>query len=194
MLDFTIKDVIATACNSNITSFISFNLIVTIVEIYLNRLEIIGIDCNGEIFARAIVPQTLNSQSIYNMKQWRQKAKELKREIYALTLACQNPKVPWYVKLLATCTIAYALSPIDLIPDFIPVLGLLDDLILLPLAIMSILKLIPPDIMDDCRRQAETAIASPQNKSYRRSATVIIISIWFLSGILLVLWLKNLSR
>ena len=128
------------------------------------------------------------------MKQWQQKAKELKRETYALYYACRDSRVPWYVKLLATCVIAYALSPIDLIPDFIPVLGLLDDLILLPLAIVSILKLIPEDIMDDCRRQAETAIASPQSKSYRRGATVIVIGIWFLSGILLVLWLKNLKR
>ena len=128
------------------------------------------------------------------MKQWQQKAKELKRETYALYYACKDLRVPWYVKLLATCAIAYALSPIDLIPDFIPVLGLLDDLILLPLAIILILKLIPADIMDDCRRQAETAIASPQSKSYRRGATVIIIGIWFLSGVLLVLCLKNLNR
>ena len=128
------------------------------------------------------------------MKQWQQKAKELKRETYALYYACRDSRVPWYVKLLATCVIAYALSPIDLIPDFIPVLGLLDDLILLPLAIVSILKLIPADIMDDCRRQAETAIASPQSKSYRRGATVIIIVIWFLTGVLLVFWFKNLSR
>ena len=128
------------------------------------------------------------------MKQWQQKAKELKRETYALYYACQDSRVPWYVKLLATCVIAYALSPIDLIPDFIPVLGLLDDLILLPLAIVLILKLIPADIMDDCRRQAETAMQSPQSKSYRRGATVIIIGIWFLTGILLVLWFKNLKR
>lgn len=128
------------------------------------------------------------------MKQWQQKARELKKETYALYYACQDSRVPWYVKLLATCAIAYAISPIDLIPDFIPVLGLLDDLILLPLTIILILKLIPPNIMDDCRRQAETAIASPKSKTYRRGATVIIISIWFLAGVLLVLWFKNLSR
>ena len=128
------------------------------------------------------------------MKQWRQKARKLKKETYALTLACKDSRVPWYAKLLATCTIAYALSPIDLIPDFIPVLGLLDDLILLPLAIMLILKLIPSDIMDDCRRQAETAMRSPKSKFYHWGATVIIVGIWFLSGILLVLWLKNLNR
>ena len=128
------------------------------------------------------------------MKQWQQKVKELKRETYALYYACQDSRVPWYVKLLATCVIAYALSPIDLIPDFIPVLGLLDDLILLPLAIVSILKLIPEDIMDDCRRQAETAMQSPKSKFYRWGATIVVIGIWFLAGILLVLWFKNLSR
>ncbi len=128
------------------------------------------------------------------MKQWRQKARELKKEIYALYYACQDGRIPWYVKFLASCAIAYALSPIDLIPDFIPVLGLLDDLILLPLAITLILKLIPTDIMDDCRRQAETAIASPKSKFYRQRATVIIMGIWFLAGALLVLWFKNLSR
>ncbi len=136
------------------------------------------------------------------MKQWRQKARELKKEIHALYYACQDGRISWYVKFLAICAIAYALSPIDLIPDFIPVLGLLDDLILLPLAITLILKLIPTDIMNDCRRQAETAlrshavrlIASPKSKFYRQSATVIILGIWFLAGALLILWFKNLSR
>ena len=128
------------------------------------------------------------------MKQWRQKARELKRETYALYYVCKDSRTPWYVKVLASFAIAYALSPIDLIPDFIPILGLLDDLILLPLAIMLILKLIPPDIMDDSRRRAETKIASGKTKAYRRGATVIIIGIWFLTGMLLVLWLRNLSR
>ena len=128
------------------------------------------------------------------IKQWQQKARELKKETYALIFACQDSRVPWYVKLLASCAVAYAISPIDLIPDFIPVLGLLDDLILLPVAIVLILKLIPTDVMDDCRRQAKTAMQSPQNKSYRRGATVIIVGIWFFLGILLVLWLKNLNR
>lgn len=129
------------------------------------------------------------------MEQWQQKAKELKREIYALTFACQDSRVPWYVKFIAACAIAYALSPIDLIPDFIPVLGLLDDLILLPLVIISILKLIPANIMDDCRRQAETAMrSSPKSKFYHWGATVIIVGIWFLTSVLLVLWFENWSR
>ena len=93
-----------------------------------------------------------------HMKQWQQKAKELKREIYALTLACQNPRVRWYVKFLATCAIAYALSPIDLIPDFIPVLGLLDDLILLPLAIICFTVSLPVALTSLIKKQLKVSI------------------------------------
>ena len=128
------------------------------------------------------------------MKQWQQKAKELKRETYALYYACKDLRVPWYVKLLATCAIAYALSPIDLIPDFIPVLGLLDDLILLPLAIILILKLIPADIMDDCRRQAEATVASDKNQLQSWNASVVIIVIWFIVGVILAFWIHSLVR
>lgn len=95
------------------------------------------------------------------IKQWQQKARELKQETYAFYYVCKDSRTPWYVKVLASFALAYALSPIDLIPNFIPILGLLDDLILLPLAIMLILKLIPQNVMDDSRRRAKTAIASP---------------------------------
>lgn len=127
-------------------------------------------------------------------KQWRQYAKKLKQETYALYFACQDPRIPWYVKLLASCAIAYAFSPIDLIPDFIPVLGLLDDLILLPLAIMLILKLIPAHIMDECRHQAQNAIASGKKQPYTWLASIVIVGIWFMLGILLVVWLYGLIR
>ena len=128
------------------------------------------------------------------MKQWQQKAKELKRETYALYYACKDSRVPWYVKFLAGCAIAYAVSPIDLIPDFIPVLGLLDDLILLPLAIILILKLIPADIMDDCRRQAEATVASDKNQLQSWNASLVIIVIWFIVGVILAFWIHSLVR
>ena len=128
------------------------------------------------------------------MKQWQQKAKELKRETYALYYACKDSRVPWYVKFLAGCAIAYAVSPIDLIPDFIPVLGLLDDLILLPLAIILILKLIPANIMDDCRRQAEATVASDKNQLQSWNASVVIIVIWFIVGVILAFWIHSLVR
>ena len=128
------------------------------------------------------------------MKQWQQKAKELKRETYALYYACKDSRVPWYVKFLAGCAIAYAVSPIDLIPDFIPVLGLLDDLILLPLAIILILKLIPANIMDDCRRQAEATVASDKNQLQSWNASLVIIVIWFIVGVILAFWIHSLVR
>lgn len=104
------------------------------------------------------------------------KMKILKNEVLALFLAYKRPDVSWYAKLVAIIVVGYALSPIDLIPDFIPILGYLDDLILLPLGIAIAIKLIPKDIMDECREQAKDIFkdGKPQN----RIAAVIIIIIW----------------
>jgi len=85
---------------------------------------------------------------------WKQRAKKLKREVQALALAYQHPETPWYAKVFAGMVIAYSLSPIDLVPDFIPVLGYLDDLILVPLGIALAVRMIPAEVMDDCRAQA----------------------------------------
>jgi uncharacterized membrane protein YkvA (DUF1232 family) len=86
------------------------------------------------------------------LKQW---ANELRRDIVALSLAARDPRVPWYAKAVAAAVAAYALSPIDLIPDFVPVLGQLDDLILVPLGIWLVVKLIPVPVMADLRAQAK---------------------------------------
>ncbi|HEY7343516.1 MAG TPA: YkvA family protein [Ktedonobacterales bacterium] len=85
----------------------------------------------------------------------RQRARRLKRDVYALYLAYRDPRVPWYARLFAVGVVAYAVSPIDLIPDFIPIIGYLDDLILVPLGIVLALKMIPPDVMAECRLRAE---------------------------------------
>ena len=85
---------------------------------------------------------------------WKQKARQLQQEVYALFLAMTDPRVPWYAKALAATVIAYAVSPIDLIPDFIPVLGYLDDLILIPAGIALVIKLVPGDVLADCRSRA----------------------------------------
>jgi uncharacterized membrane protein YkvA (DUF1232 family) len=84
----------------------------------------------------------------------KQKTRLLKGEILALFLAVKHPATPWYAKALVALIVGYALSPIDLIPDFIPVLGYLDDFVLLPLGIALAIRLIPPFVLDDCRRQA----------------------------------------
>ena len=91
------------------------------------------------------------------MASWRARARSLKREVTAISLAARDPRTPWYAKVLALGIVAYALSPLDLIPDPIPVLGYLDDFILLPLAIFCVLRLIPKEAMADARHRAADA-------------------------------------
>jgi uncharacterized membrane protein YkvA (DUF1232 family) len=107
---------------------------------------------------------------------WRDKARGLKRETYAVYLACRDPRVPWYGRLLAACVVGYAFSPIDLIPDFIPVLGYLDDLILIPLGIALVLKTIPPAVMAESREKARAVMT--QGKPRNRIAAALIIAVW----------------
>jgi len=126
------------------------------------------------------------------MQSLKQLAKRLKKDIYAIYLASKDPKVPWYARLLAVVVVAYAFSPIDLIPDFIPILGYLDDLILIPLGIWVILRLIPPSVLAECREKAE-AIDS-QQKPISWIAAGIIVLIWLLLGILAVLWLGHFFK
>lgn len=90
-----------------------------------------------------------------NMGKWQERAKKLKTDIPAVFLALKEKQTPWYAKIIAAAVVVYALSPIDLIPDFIPVLGYLDDLIILPALIAWCIKYIPKDIFDDCRKRAE---------------------------------------
>lgn len=105
---------------------------------------------------------------------WRERARALKREIYALYFAAKDPRVPWYAKAVAVCVVAYAFSPIDLIPDPIPVLGYLDDLVLLPLGIALVLRLIPAEVLDDCRRRADAR----QTRPVSWTAAAVIVAIW----------------
>jgi uncharacterized membrane protein YkvA (DUF1232 family) len=107
--------------------------------------------------------------------QLKSQAKRLKTELSALALAARDPRVPWYAKLLAVIVLAYAFSPIDLIPDFIPVLGYLDDLLLLPLGIWLVLRLIPDPVMADCRVQAT---ANSGYKPQNWVVAAVIVAIW----------------
>jgi uncharacterized membrane protein YkvA (DUF1232 family) len=107
---------------------------------------------------------------------WKQKAKQLKIEVYAIYLAYKDPRVPWYARIFAACVVGYAFSPIDLIPDPIPILGYLDDLILIPLGIALALKMIPEEVLAECREQAQELMT--QNKPVNRIAAIVIITIW----------------
>ena len=107
---------------------------------------------------------------------WRKRAATLKQDTYALYLAGRDSRVPWPAKVLLIMIVAYALSPIDLIPDFVPVLGFLDDLILLPLGIALAIKLTPPEIWEECKEQARSRLASDLPRS--RTAAFVIVVIW----------------
>lgn len=110
------------------------------------------------------------------LKDW---ARALKRDVHAIYLASRDPRVPWYAKALAVMVAGYALSPIDLIPDFIPVLGYLDDIILVPLGIVLVLKLIPPQVMAEHR-----ALAVARERPVSRFAAVAVVCIWIASAVL----------
>ena len=110
------------------------------------------------------------------LARWKTRAQQLQAEVYALYLAFRDPRVPWYAKAVAACVVGYALSPIDLIPDFIPVLGYLDDLVLIPLGIALTLRMIPPAVMVECRARARSELAD--GKPVSRVATAVIVAIW----------------
>lgn len=112
------------------------------------------------------------------LKSW---AKDIRRDVIALFLAARDPRTPWYAKVLAGLVAAYSLSPIDLIPDFIPVLGYLDDLIMVPLGIWAVVRLIPVDLMHEFRAQAARMEARPKS----RAGIAVIIAIWIGSASLL---------
>jgi uncharacterized membrane protein YkvA (DUF1232 family) len=107
---------------------------------------------------------------------WKHKAKQLKREIHAVYLAMKDPRTPWYARVLAAIIVGYAFSPIDLIPDPIPILGYLDDLVLLPLGILLLVKIIPPEVLQECRAKAAASDSSKKPKNW--IAGSIIIAIW----------------
>lgn len=121
--------------------------------------------------------------SLLNLKQW---ARRLKAETVALYLAARDPATPCYAKFLVAAVVAYALSPIDLIPDFIPILGYLDDFVLLPLGITLALRLIPPQVLAACRVRAQEI--SQNEKSVSKMAGEIIIMIWLLLAVLCGKW------
>jgi len=110
---------------------------------------------------------------------WKQRAQALKIEVYALYLAYRDPRVPWYAKAVAACVVGYALSPIDLIPDPIPVLGHLDDLILLPLGVLAARRLIPAPVLAECRERAR--LRTRDGLPINRIAAAIIIIVWLLA-------------
>jgi uncharacterized membrane protein YkvA (DUF1232 family) len=120
------------------------------------------------------------------MDKWKQWARAIRRDAHALYLAARDPRVPWLAKAVAIAVAAYALSPIDLIPDFIPVLGYLDDLIIVPLGIALVVRMIPPAIMAEHRATADAA----QHRPVSRGAAAVIVCLW-IAALALTVWLAS---
>lgn len=114
----------------------------------------------------------------------KQRARALKAETYVLYLAARHPRTPWYAKLLVAVVVAYAFSPLDLIPDFIPVLGLLDDLVLIPLGLLLALRLVPPEVLAECRARAQA-----HRRIVSRTAAVVVVLVWLALAVLGGWWL-----
>jgi len=125
------------------------------------------------------------------LEKLKQTAKRLKLDTFSLYLAARDPRTPWYARLLVAAIVAYAISPIDLIPDFIPVLGLLDELILLPIGIALAIRLTPEEVLIEARERVRIAFESGRPVS--KAAAVVVVMIWFALAALFLTWLWNTS-
>jgi len=119
----------------------------------------------------------------------KQQARRLKEQTYALYFVARDPRTPWFAKLLAGAVVAYALSPIDLIPDFIPVLGYLDDLVLLPLGIWFAVRLVPAEVLDDARERAASAV---EDELLASRGLAAVVATWLLLAALAIALLYRL--
>ena len=122
-----------------------------------------------------------------NLKSW---ARRIKRDGVALWFAGKNPRTPWYAKALGVFVVAYALSPIDLIPDFIPVLGYVDDVMLLPALIWLTIRLLPPEVLAECRSQAEEWMQTKGSKPSSRAGALLVVAVWLAMGVVAWVWLS----
>jgi uncharacterized membrane protein YkvA (DUF1232 family) len=118
----------------------------------------------------------------------RARAKTIRRDVHVLCLAVRDRRVPWFAKLAAFAVAAYALSPIDLIPDFIPIVGHLDDLLIVPLGILLAVKLIPANLLAELR---QTAVDKAGERLLGRWGTAVVLALWLASLALIVLWLRT---
>ena len=122
------------------------------------------------------------------LRRW---AQQIKRDIHALYLAARDPRVPWYAKVAAIAVAAYALSPIDLIPYFLPIVWYLDELVILPLGILLAVKLVPPDLMVEFRRAAASADAE---RVLGKWGAAVIVLLWVVGLIAAAMWVRNVMR
>jgi uncharacterized membrane protein YkvA (DUF1232 family) len=116
----------------------------------------------------------------------KRRAGRLEAETFALYLAARHPETPWYAKLLVAAIVAYAFSPIDLIPDFIPIVGYLDDLVVIPIGIALAIKLVPPPVLTECRARSHEVTVN--GKPVSRAAGAVVVIIWLAFAALCIVW------
>lgn len=129
------------------------------------------------------------------LSKWKRLAERLSEEVYVVYAAARDPRTPWYAKLLALAIVGYVISPIDLIPDFIPFVGLLDELLIIPAGIWLVKKLIPAEVLADARQRA--ASMAHYTKKILRVATIVIVSFWVivaLAGFVVIISLISLAN
>ena len=113
-----------------------------------------------------------------NWQAWRRRSRQLSAQTYALYLAYRHPRTPWYAKVFAALVVGYVFSPIDPIPDFIPGVGLLDEMVVVPIGVLIAAKMIPPDVFDECRKKAREVAEG--EKPVSRVAAVVVVAVWML--------------
>ncbi len=113
-----------------------------------------------------------------NLEAWKRRARGLKAQTYALYLAYRHPRTPWYAKVFAALIVGYVFSPIDPIPDFIPVVGLLDEMVVVPIGVLVAAKLVPPDVFAECEEEARRVAEG--EKPVSRVAAVVVVAVWLL--------------
>jgi uncharacterized membrane protein YkvA (DUF1232 family) len=113
-----------------------------------------------------------------NLETWKWRARELTAQTYALYLAFLHPRTPWYAKVFAALVVGYVFSPVDPIPDFIPVVGLLDEMVVVPIGVALATKLVPPEVFVECREKARGV--AEDEKPVSRVAAVVVVAVWLL--------------
>jgi uncharacterized membrane protein YkvA (DUF1232 family) len=149
-----------------------------------------GFEAEVHLNTRSIAPvrQRVSMAIFQRIRQW---ASRIKRDAVTLWFAYRHPGTPWFAKLLAAFVVAYALSPIDLIPDFIPVLGYLDDALLLPGLIWLNIRLIPADVLEECRERADLWMKEQGTKPRSIAGAVLVLAIWIGLGAALWAWFNT---
>jgi uncharacterized membrane protein YkvA (DUF1232 family) len=112
------------------------------------------------------------------LEAWKRRARQLSAQTYALYLAYRHPKTPWYAKVFAALIVGYVFSPIDPIPDFIPGVGLLDEMVVVPIGVLIAAKMIPREVMEECREKAREVAEG--EKPVSRAAAVVVVAVWLL--------------